>query len=198
MRHGRTAILSIRRLRYGEGVRRALARGFVAAALLANGCGIAAPSAVDGRVATAQRAPAAAPEPRVQPHLVIRLGERRLYVMDDDPGTPRASFPIAIGREGSETPVGQFHVEEMVENPEFEKVASGQVVKRIPPGPTNPLGARWIGFTHGPGWTIGIHGTPAPHLLGQAVSGGCVRMRNADVIGIYDGVRLGTPVRVEP
>jgi len=176
----------------------------VTVALLAgsgsSGCGIAAPSPTDGRVATVEPAPEAdvAPEPRVQPYLVIRLSERRLYLMDDAPDTPDESFPIAVGRKGLETPVGQFHVEEMVENPDFHKFASGEVVARIPPGPTNPLGARWIGFAHGPGWTIGIHGTPTPDLLGRAVSAGCVRMRNADVIGIYDRVRIGTPVRVEP
>jgi len=72
------------------------------------------------------------------------------------------------------------------------------VIERIPPGPSNPLGVRWIGFAHGPGWTVGIHGTPMPNLLGRAVSHGCVRMRNADVIRVYDRVQIGTPVFVEP
>ena len=86
----------------------------------------------------------------------------------------------------------------MVEHPDYLKFASGVIVKRIPPGPANPLGERWIGFAHGEGWTIGIHGTPNPELLGRAVSHGCVRMRNADVVGIYERVRIGTPVVVEP
>ncbi len=122
--------------------------------------------------------------------------------MDDDPGTPVESFPIAIGREGRETPTGRFQVEEMIEHPDFHKMdGSGTarvVVKYFPPGPTNPLGERWIGFAHGDGWTIGIHGTPNPELLGRAVSGGCIRMRNADVVRIYDRVQLGTTVIVEP
>jgi lipoprotein-anchoring transpeptidase ErfK/SrfK len=71
-------------------------------------------------------------------------------------------------------------------------------LKRVAPGPANPLGQRWIGFAHGDGWTVGIHGTPQPELLGRAVSGGCVRMRNADVVRVYDAVDLGTPVLVEP
>ena len=134
-------------------------------------------------------------------YLVLRLGERRLYLMDHDPGTPIESFPIAIGREGLETPVGHFQVEEMVEHPDFVQVAEGvplRVIKRIPPGPTNPLGERWIGFAHGDGWTVGIHGTPHPELLGRAVSHGCVRMRNADVIQVYEHVAIGTTVIVEP
>ena len=84
------------------------------------------------------------------------------------------------GRLGDAT--GQFHVEEMVEHPDFLKfdttVVPPQIIKRIPPGPTNPLGERWIGFAHGDGWTIGIHGTPNPELVGRAVSHGCIRMRN--------------------
>jgi lipoprotein-anchoring transpeptidase ErfK/SrfK len=119
--------------------------------------------------------------------------------MDDDPATSVESFPVAIGRAGHETPTGEFHVEEMVVDPEFlviDKQDRTRIARRIPPGPTNPLGARWIGFAHGPGWTVGFHGTPRPELLGRAVSGGCVRMKNADVIRVYDRVRLGTPVTV--
>jgi len=134
-------------------------------------------------------------------YLLLRLGERRLYLMDDDPRTPVESFPIAVGREGRETPTGSFRVEEMIEHPDFHKFDPRdrtRVIKRIPPGPTNPLGERWIAFTHGDGWVVGIHGTPNPELLGRAVSGGCVRMRNADVIRVYERVQLGTTVIVEP
>lgn len=183
----------------------ALCRGatLVTAALLAgsgtSACGVVTPSAF-GRGAAAIRVPDAdaASNPSLQPYLVLRLSERRLYLVDDAPRTPDESFPIAVGREGRETPVGQFRVEEMVENPDFLKMASGVVIKRIPPGPTNPLGERWIGFAHGDGWTIGIHGTPNPELLGRAVSNGCVRMRNADVISVYERIQIGTPVHVEP
>ena len=135
--------------------------------------------------------------------LVIRLKERRLDLMEAHATIPVESFPIAVGRSGHETPTGRFQVEEMVEHPDFYKFDPqdpSRVVGRIPPGPANPLGERWIGFAHGEGWawTVGIHGTPHPELLGRAVSGGCIRMRNADVIKIYDRVRLGTTVVVQP
>ncbi|MCW5892769.1 MAG: L,D-transpeptidase [bacterium] len=134
--------------------------------------------------------------------LLLKLRERRLYLLHHDPETPAESFPIAIGKPGTETPTGSFHVEELVVDPDFTKydrsVDPPKIVRRIPPGaPDNPLGKRWIGITHGPGWTLGIHGTPRPELLGQAVSNGCVRMRNADVVRIYERVQLGTPVVVE-
>jgi L,D-transpeptidase ErfK/SrfK len=133
-------------------------------------------------------------------YLVLRVGERRLYMKSHD-GSATESFPIAVGRTGHETPTGEFHVEEMIEWPDYARLDAkdkSKVEKYFPPGPNNPLGHRWIGFAHGPGWTVGIHGTPNPELLGQAVSGGCIRMRNPDVVRIYERVQLGTPVIVEP
>jgi lipoprotein-anchoring transpeptidase ErfK/SrfK len=132
-------------------------------------------------------------------YLVLRLKERRLELMNGEGRV--ASFPIAVGRTGHETPTGRFQVEEKVVRPDFPKVDPNdptRLVELIPPGPTNPLGERWIGFAHGEGWTVGIHGTPHPELLGQAVSGGCIRMRNADVIRVFDEVELGTSVVVHP
>ena len=153
---------------------------------------------------TAQAPPAIAepsPSPRDSSYVVIRLAKRRLELMEDGVPTPVASFPIAVGRLGHETPMGRFQVEELVEHPEFHQIDPGdrsRVLKHFPPGPNNPLGERWIGFAHGDGWTVGIHGTPNPELLGRAVSGGCIRMRNADVVRVYETVELGTPVIVHP
>jgi lipoprotein-anchoring transpeptidase ErfK/SrfK len=89
----------------------------------------------------------------------------------------------------------------MVEHPDFTRVDPKdptRVLEVVPPGPANPLGERWIGFAHGDNWTLGIHGTPHPELLGKAVSHGCVRMRNADVRRVYDNVEIGTTVVVRP
>lgn len=144
---------------------------------------------------------ASAPTKRGSTYLVVRLKERRLDVMKDDVTTPVESLPIAVGRAGSETPTGRFQVEEMIAHPDYQQIDPkdrSRVLKRFPPGPANPLGERWIGFAHGDGWTVGIHGTPHPELLGRAVSGGCIRMRNADVMRVYDRVELGTTVIVRP
>lgn len=131
--------------------------------------------------------------PAVEIRLVIKLRERRVYVYRGD--RIEKSFPIAIGRRGWETPTGNFKVLHMERDPIWEHPLNGQV---IPPGPNNPLGARWIGF-----WTdgrnyIGFHGTPNERLVGQAVSHGCIRMRNRDVEALYEMVKVGTPVTVEP
>ncbi len=66
------------------------------------------------------------------------------------------------------------------------------------PGPKSPLGERWIGFWTNGKNTIGFHGTSGEHLIGQAVSHGCVRMRNADIKAMFDMVEVGTPVIVKP
>jgi lipoprotein-anchoring transpeptidase ErfK/SrfK len=176
-----------------------------------SGCGVARPSPGHRPEQPGTPAPGVAPASEAGPrreaangpkaHLVLRLGERRLYLMDDDPGTPVESFPVAIGKGGWETPTGRFQVEEMIEDPDFVKlddtVVPARVIKRFPPGPLNPLGKRWIQFAHGEGWTLGIHGTPNPELLGRAVSHGCVRMRNGDVVRVYDRIHIGTTVVVE-
>ena len=162
-------------------------------------CGPAGQKPGHGTLALQTEQPA--PDDGPSTYVLLRLSERRLYLMDGISRGSVESFPIAIGRQGHDTPTGRFHVEEMVEHPDYDKIDPNdrsRVLKRIPPGPENPLGERWMTFAHGDGWTVGIHGTPQPQLLGQAVSGGCIRMRNADVIRVYDRVHLGTTVIVEP
>jgi lipoprotein-anchoring transpeptidase ErfK/SrfK len=135
------------------------------------------------------------------PHLRLNLTERRVYLVED-PGNPGESFPVAIGRKPWETPVGTFRINEMVENPDWLVVdfknPNKKVTRRVPPGPNNPLGLRWISFASAHGWEVGFHGTSKTHLLGQAVSHGCVRMKNDDVVKVYSKVKLGTTVIVEP
>ncbi|MGA3302816.1 MAG: L,D-transpeptidase [Methylovirgula sp.] len=68
----------------------------------------------------------------------------------------------------------------------------------LPGGPENPLGARALYLFQGDKDTMyRIHGTNEPDKIGQNVSSGCIRMRNIDVIDLYDRVKLGTKVVVE-
>ena len=137
-----------------------------------------------------------------EPYLLLRLGERRLYVKDAEAELPTEGFPVAVGKPQFPTPTGRFQVNEMVKDPDFLVFdfsnPQGRDRGRIPPGPENPLGLRWIGFAHAHGWSIGFHGTAKTQFLGQAVSHGCVRMANADIIKVFDRIKLGTPVVVEP
>jgi L,D-transpeptidase ErfK/SrfK len=125
--------------------------------------------------------------------LVLKLSDRRVYVYEGK--TLKTSFPVAVGKPGFETPVGEFKVLNKEANPIFKDPFSGRT---MPPGPNNPLGERAIDF-----WTDGtnysaFHGTPNESLIGQAVSHGCVRMRNADVKQLFEMVKVGTLVTVKP
>ncbi len=132
-------------------------------------------------------------KPNEKIHLVIKLNDRRVYVYQDD--KLKTSYPIAIGREGWETPTGTHKVIQKIPNPSWKHPFTGEI---IPPGPENPLGERWIGFwTDGTNY-IGFHGTPNEETVGQAASHGCVRMLNQDVLALFEKVGIGTTVVVEP
>jgi lipoprotein-anchoring transpeptidase ErfK/SrfK len=131
--------------------------------------------------------------PNLATRLVLRLRERKVYVYQENKII--GSYPVAIGKKGWGTPTGDFKVIQMIRDPAWKHPWNGNVVA---PGPNNPIGERWIGF-----WTdgknfIGFHGTPAEQLIGQAVSHGCVRMRNKDVKALFEQVAIGTPVIVQP
>ncbi len=124
-------------------------------------------------------------------NLVLNLRQRRVYVYKG--GKIIAKYPVAIGKKGWETPLGEWQVMEKVKNPGWTNFKTGEVMQ---PGKENPLGVRWIGF-----WTdgedvIGFHGTPNIKSIGTAASHGCVRMYNRDVRALYPLVKVGTTVKV--
>lgn len=127
--------------------------------------------------------------------LILNLKQRKVHVYHND--KVLVSYPVAIGKKGWETPTGKFTVIEMVQDPVWENPWNGKIV---PSGPNGPIGERWIGFTKDAKTrnAIGFHGTPKAreNLLGQAVSHGCVRMRNSDVKALFEIVEVGTPVLV--
>jgi len=67
----------------------------------------------------------------------------------------------------------------------------------VRPGPHNPMGARALYLYQGDEDTLyRIHGTNQPEYIGQAISSGCIRMTNEDVIDLYGRVKIGAPVVV--
>jgi L,D-transpeptidase catalytic domain len=136
-----------------------------------------------------------------EPYLKLRLSERKVYLIDGNTDQPIEGYPVAIGQPRWPTPTGHYQVTEMVENPDFIVFDFNNPNKRdrghIPPGPNGPLGQRWIAFGEAYGWALGFHGTAKTQFLGQAVSHGCVRMANPDIVKVYDRIKLGTPVIVE-
>jgi lipoprotein-anchoring transpeptidase ErfK/SrfK len=106
------------------------------------------------------------------------------------------TYTVAVGQEGLETPEGLYHIESKEVEPTWhvpESDWAGSLAGQdIPPGPSNPLKARWMGIFEG----AGIHGTEETSSLGSAASHGCVRMSIPDVEELYDLVEVGTPIYI--
>ncbi len=104
------------------------------------------------------------------------------------------TYTVAVGQEGLETPEGLYAIQEKEENPTWhvpESAWAGSLAGQdIPPGPSNPIKARWMAIFEG----AGIHGTEETESLGSAASHGCVRMSIPDVEELYDQVEVGTPI----
>jgi len=137
------------------------------------------------------------PSPAVTPveesiRLVVQRGKRRVLVYRGT--TVLAKYPIAVGKTGWETPIGNFKVLTKEENPIFKSFKTGIIIEA---GPDNPLGVRWIGIWTDGKTQLGFHGTDQPELIGKAVSHGCIRMHNKDVVALYKFVEMGTAVTVE-
>ena len=127
--------------------------------------------------------------------IVINSTERRLYYVMPDGKAMR--YGVGVGREGFAW-AGTQSVTRRAEWPGWTPPA--QMLKRRPDlprhmagGPDNPLGARamYLGST-----LYRIHGSNEPETIGQAVSSGCIRMLNEDVIDLYDRAKVGTRVVV--
>lgn len=85
------------------------------------------------------------------------------------------TYLVAVGKPSTPTPKGNFRI----------------VNKAFKPG--GPFGARWLGLSI---YGYGIHGTNNPSSIGKAVSNGCIRLSNANVIELANLVPIGTPVKI--
>jgi lipoprotein-anchoring transpeptidase ErfK/SrfK len=105
-------------------------------------------------------------------------------------------YTVAVGALGFDTPAGLYHIQNKQVDPTWNVPDSdwaGDLAgKSIPPGPDNPLKARWMGIYDG----AGIHGTEETYSLGSAASHGCLRMAIPDVIELYDQVPVGAPIYI--
>jgi lipoprotein-anchoring transpeptidase ErfK/SrfK len=127
--------------------------------------------------------------------VIIDTRERFLYLIQGEGTALR--YGIGVGRPGF-TWSGVKTVSMKREWPDW--IPPDEMLRRRPDlprhmagGPDNPLGARalYLGSS-----LYRIHGSNEPWTIGTAVSSGCIRMRNEDVIDLYDRVRIGTRVLV--
>ncbi len=103
--------------------------------------------------------------------IVVNRGTRELLLYHL--GILVKTYPIAIGKPTTPTPLGQFYIAN----------------KQVNPG--GPFGTRWMGLSipH-----YGIHGTNMPESIGKAASNGCIRLNNRDVEELFSLVSVYTPV----
>lgn len=101
---------------------------------------------------------------------------------------PVKTYPIAVGKPASPSRIGTCEVVGKAEYPTWYP-PDGR--PPVPPGPDNPISCRWLGLS----WSgYGIHGTNNPSSIGKAVTLGCIRMHDKDVMELFDIVPVGAKV----
>ncbi len=136
--------------------------------------------------------------------IIIKTRERALYYIL--PGGKAIRYGVGVGRAGF-TWSGTAYIGRKAKWPAWRPPAEmiarelKQYGRRLPDvmegGPRNPLGARALYLYQGKRDTMyRIHGTNAPQTIGRAVSSGCIRMLNEEVIDLYNRVKPGTRVKV--
>ena len=139
-------------------------------------------------------------EPMDPGSILIRTSERKLYFVLPD--GKAIMYPVGVGREGFSWS-GRNMITRKTTWPDWRppqvmierEAKNGHVIPAfMPGGPENPLGARamYIGSTE-----YRIHGTTAPWSIGKAMSSGCIRMMNDEVIDLFNRVEIGADVIVE-
>jgi len=112
---------------------------------------------------------------RAQYSITIKPEEKRLYLIRDK--QIFKSYPIAVGKPSSPTPKGTFKIVDVAVNP------------------GGPFGVRWLGLD-APNGDYGIHGTNNPSSIGKAISNGCIRMHNKDILDLLKYIWVGTEVKI--
>ena len=121
----------------------------------------------------------------VRTRLDVDLARLRATLLRD--GRPVMTAAIGVGMAGWDTPRGDFYVRNKLtryRSPAYGPVAFGTSAR-------SPHATDWPA-----GGFVGIHGTDRPDLLPGRVSHGCIRMRNADILGLARRMPVGTPVRI--
>jgi L,D-transpeptidase ErfK/SrfK len=133
--------------------------------------------------------------------IVINLVEMRLYYYPPNKNEVYI-FPVGIGREGWESPLGVWSIIERTPLPTWhapESIREARakegvyIPKEVPPGPDNPLGDYAMRLSN---HTYLIHGTNDPSGVGRRSSAGCIRMYPEDIKRLFEMTHNGFPVRI--
>jgi lipoprotein-anchoring transpeptidase ErfK/SrfK len=139
------------------------------------------------------------PEPGAPPvSIKIDIKTNMLGVFEADKLV--AAYPVTVGSAQTASPVGEWKVRGITKLPRFRY--DKQMLKRgersgnfhmLPPGPNSPVGVIWIALNKK---GIGLHGTGEPETIGLAVSHGCVRLANWDIVRLAQKVKPGVSVSI--
>jgi hypothetical protein len=125
-------------------------------------------------------------QPAAHREIVVSLEDRKLALIEN--GEIKKIYTVSVGTPSTPSPEGTFTIQRRVANPTYHH--DGRTVL---PGPTNPVGTRWMGLNKA---GYGIHGTNEPKSIGKAASHGCVRMGRADLEEFFALVAVGDTVRM--
>ncbi len=131
--------------------------------------------------------------------IIINIAEMRLYYFFQKRGFRKVrTYPVGIGVEGSETPLGTFRIIEKIKYPAWHVPISirkekPELPEVVPPGPDNPMGSRALRLSIG---TVLIHGTDVPWGIGRKVSHGCIRLYPEDIEELFNIIPINTKVTI--
>jgi lipoprotein-anchoring transpeptidase ErfK/SrfK len=130
----------------------------------------------------------------------VKIDTRTSMLTVFEDGKLIAAYPVTIGSEQTESPIGDWKVRGVAKLPDYRhdesllnKGERSDKFHLLPPGPNNPVGVVWIALNKK---GIGLHGTSDPDSIGRSASHGCVRLANWDVIRLAEKIKAGVPVAI--
>lgn len=145
------------------------------------------------------------PAVSARPAIVVNIPELRLYYFGRKSSGKVSTFPLGIGDEGKDTPLGNYTVTQKIVHPAWYvpasiRATSPKLPKVVPPGPNNPMGSHALRLSRD---GILIHGTHRPWGIGRRSSHGCLRLYPEDIVKLFklvpEGMRVvivNQPVKV--
>lgn len=130
----------------------------------------------------------------------VKIDTKTSMLTVHEDGKLIAAYPVTIGSEQTESPIGDWKVRGVAKLPDYrhdeallKKGERSDTFHILPPGPNNPVGVVWIALNKK---GIGLHGTSDPDSIGRSASHGCVRLANWDVIRLAEKIKAGVPVAI--
>lgn len=138
------------------------------------------------------------PSASSRPSVIINLPEFRLYYLPKSRATKVLTFPLGIGDQGTDTPLGSYHIIQKIVKPDWHVPKSIRkrepfLPKVMPAGPNNPMGSHALRLSSN---DILIHGTDRPWGIGRRSSHGCLRLYPEDIVKLFKVIPNGMRVLI--